>query len=313
MQVYVIDTVHESLWNILSEKGFDCHDVTSMSKEEFFGSSALQCEGIVIRSRFKLLKEELSQLPNLKFIARSGAGLENIDLDYCSQHGIKVYNSPEGNMTAVAEHAIGMILTLFNHLKRGDSEVKKAIWNRELNRGLELEGKTVGIIGYGNMGSAFAKRLSGFGCTVLAYDKYKSNFSSNLVKEVSLLELQNEADIVSLHIPISEETQYFVNTEFIGTFKKSFYLINTARGNHVSIKDLLPGLESGKVLGACLDVLEYEKFNFETISPKSLPEDWKKLVSHRNVILSPHVAGWTQESYIKLSTFLAEKILKDWA
>lgn len=311
MTVFFIDTVHEVLQNRLEEKGFTCLDKTKFSREEIISDADL-VEGIVIRSRFKLDSETLSHFKNLKFIARSGAGLENIDLDFCVAKGIKVYNSPEGNMTAVGEHAVGMILSLFNHLKRGDSEVKSAQWNREKNRGLELSGKTVGIIGYGNMGSAFAQRLKGFECEVIAYDKYKSNFGSALVKESSLDELFEQTDILSLHIPISEETKYLINSEFLKQFKKPIYLINTARGNHVSIKDLLQALDSGTVLGACLDVLEYEKFNFETITESDLPAEWKDLVSRHNVLLSPHVAGWTQESYYKLSSYLAAKILNDW-
>ena len=311
MKVFFIDTVHEILWQTLEEHGFSCLDNTKTSPSELI-SQAAEVEGIVIRSRIKLDIEILSKFPNIKFIARSGAGLENIDLEYCSANEIKVYNSPEGNMTAVGEHAVGMLLSLFNHLKRGDSEVKNAQWNREKNRGLELAGKTVGIIGYGNMGSAFAKRLAGFECEVLAYDKYKTGFGNDLVREVNLEEIFENADVLSLHIPISEETSYMVNQEFLSNFKKPIYLINTARGNHVSIKDLLDALDSEKVLGACLDVLEYEKFNFETILESDLPAEWKDLVSRDNVILSPHVAGWTNESYYKLSSFLAEKILKDW-
>ena len=311
MNVHFIDTVHEILWDTLSSKGFTCLDRTKVSKHDFF-KSAEQCSGIVIRSRFKLLEQELLQLPNLKFIARSGAGLENIDLDYCAAHDIKVYNSPEGNMTAVGEHAIGMILSLFNHLKRGDIEVKSAEWNRELNRGLELSGKTVGIIGYGNMGSAFAQRLSGFDCEVIAYDKYRKGYQTKNIKEVSLAELQEKADVISLHIPISEETNYYVSTAFINQVKKPFFLINTARGNHVKITDLLPALDTGKILGACLDVLEYEKFDFENIASEELPKEWNELIKRENVLLSPHVAGWTLESYIKLSSYLAKKILSDW-
>ena len=311
MNVHFIDTVHEILWDTLSSKGFTCLDKTKVAKEDFF-KSAEQCSGIVIRSRFKLYEQELSQLPNLKFIARSGAGLENIDLDYCTTHNIKVYSSPEGNMTAVAEHAIGMILSLFNHLKRGDTEVKSAEWKRELNRGLELSGKTVGIIGYGNMGSAFAQRLRGFDCEVLAYDKYRKGFQTENVQEVSLAELQEKADVISLHIPISEETTYYVSSAFIKEVKKPFFLINTARGNHVKITDLLTALDAGKILGACLDVLEYEKFNFENITSEELPKEWNALIKRENVLLSPHVAGWTKESYLKLSSYLAEKILNDW-
>ncbi|MEJ6680498.1 MAG: NAD(P)-dependent oxidoreductase [Flavobacteriales bacterium] len=311
MNVHFIDTVHELLWDTLSTKGFTCLDSSKVAKKDFF-KSAEQCTGIVIRSRFKLYEQELSQLPNLKFIARSGAGLENIDLDYCLANNIKVYSSPEGNMTAVAEHAIGMILSLFNHLKRGDTEVKSAEWNRELNRGLELSGKTVGIIGYGNMGSAFAKRLKGFDCDVIAYDKYRKGFQTKIVREVTLEELQEKADIISLHIPISEETNYYVSSAFIKEFKKPFFLINTARGNHVKISDLLTALDNRRILGACLDVLEYEKFNFEQIDSDELPNEWSELIRRENVLLSPHVAGWTKESYRKLSFYLAEKIISDW-
>ena len=312
MVVFFIDTVHEVLQDRLESAGFTCIDKRKSSKEELYNSTS-EPEGLVIRSRIKLDANTLSKFSNLKFIARSGAGLENIDLEFCKANDIKVYNSPEGNMTAVGEHAVGMILSLFNHLKRGDSEVKKAQWNRELNRGLELSGKTVGIIGYGNMGSAFAQRLQGFECNILAYDKYKFEFGNELVKECSLSELFEKADILSLHIPISNETKYLVSTKFLSSFRKPIYLINTARGNHISIADLLKALDSGQVLGACLDVLEYEKFNFETITESDLPAEWKDLVSRYNVLLSPHVAGWTRESYFKLSSFLADKILKDWA
>ncbi len=225
MTVYFIDTVHEVLQKRLESSGFQCLDKTSTSKADLL-SNASEPEGLVIRSRIKLDAETLSNFSNLKFIARSGAGLENIDLDFCASNGIKVYNSPEGNMTAVGEHAVGMLLSLFNHLKRGDSEVKNSQWNREKNRGLELAGKTLGIIGYGNMGSAFAKRLTGFDCEVLAYDKYKTNFSNKLVKEVTLEELFKRTDILSLHIPISEETKYMVNSDFLSHFRKPIYLIS---------------------------------------------------------------------------------------
>jgi D-3-phosphoglycerate dehydrogenase len=197
---------------------------------------------------------------------------------------------------------------LFNQLKKGDVEVRNGIWDREGNRGLEIAGKTIGIIGYGNMGQAFAKKLSGFDCKVIAYDKYKTNFTDNFVQEVDLQKFQQESDVISIHLPLTEETKYYINDSFITTCQKPFYLINTARGNHVQTSALVNGLKTKKVLGACLDVLEYETKSFETINSKELPEDFKYLCSSNNIILSPHVAGWTKESYIKLSSFLADKI-----
>ncbi|MBL4594243.1 MAG: hydroxyacid dehydrogenase, partial [Flavobacteriales bacterium] len=242
----------------------------------------------------------------------SGAGLENIDLPCAEQKGIKVFNSPEGNRVAVGEHALGMILMLFNQLKKGDLEVRKGFWDREGNRGLEIAGKTIAIIGYGNMGSAFAKTLSGFDCKVIAHDKYKTTLrqaqGNNYVKQVDLETIYKETDVLSIHLPLSEETYHYVNKEFLLKFKKPIYIINTARGNNVCVTDLVEALKINKVLGACLDVLEYETKSFETIASEELPEDFKYLAQSDKVILSPHVAGWTQESYVKLSSFLADKI-----
>jgi len=308
-KVLFLDGVHPLLEERLTHLGYFCeHDYTSSKQEveikinKFFG--------LVIRSRISIDQTFLNYSKNLKFIARSGAGLENIDVAYAEKKGIKVFNSPEGNMDAVGEHAIGMLLMLFNQLKKGDAEVRNGIWDREGNRGIELAKKTIGIVGYGNMGSAFAKKLSGFDCKVIAYDKYKSNFTNNLVREVDLPTLFNETDILSVHLPLSEETLHYVNKEFINQFKKPIYLINTARGNNVCTADLVKALKTGKILGACLDVLEYETKSFETINANQLPDEFKYLSQSNKVILSPHVAGWTKESYIKLSTFLADKIEK---
>lgn len=306
MKVIFLDSVHPILEQRLTDAGYDCiHDYNTPSETIDLNGFL----GIVIRSRFRLSREFLSRFPSLRWIARSGSGLENIDLVACEELGIKVYNSPEGNSTAVAEHAIGMLLMLFNKLRMADREVRSGLWQREANRGLELEGKTVGIIGYGVMGSAFAKRLSGFGCRVLAYDKYKSNFGDTNVQEASLETLKKESDIVSLHVPLLEDTKYLVNANWIASFTKPFYLINTSRGQVAEIKAILDGLKSNKILGACLDVLEYEETSFEKINLNT-PE-FNELKELNNVIFSPHVAGWTVESYEKLSSVLADKILRE--
>ncbi|MBI2279850.1 MAG: hydroxyacid dehydrogenase [Bacteroidetes bacterium] len=306
-KVLFIDSVHPVLEERLTKLGVVCeHDY--QSPKAVIEAKISHYQGVVIRSRFTLDNTFLDAATSLKFIARSGAGLENIDVVYAEKKGIKVINSPEGNRDAVGEHAIGMLLMLFNQLKKGDAEVRKGIWDREGNRGLELSGKTVGIIGYGFMGSSLAKKLVGFDCKILAYDKYKTGFGSTQVQEVSLEQLKAESDIISIHLPLTEETQYYVNTDFINSCKKPFYLINTARGNHVKVADLVQGLKSGKILGACLDVLEYETKSFETISKNQLPEDFVYLTQSEKVILTPHVAGWTVESYVKLSSVLADKI-----
>lgn len=314
-KVLFIDSVHPILEERLTKLGVVCeHDYKSSKVDVETKISNYQ--GVVIRSRFTLDQTFLDAATNLKFIARSGAGLENIDVDYAQQKDVKVIHSPEGNMGAVGERTIGSLLMLFNQLKKGDEEVRKGIWDREGNRGLELAGKTVGIIGYGFMGSSLAKKLSGFDCKILAYDKYKSGFEAgslksgvgSLVNEVTLETLKEKADIISIHLPLTAETQYYVDDSFISSVKKPFYLINTARGNHVKTTDLVKGLKSGKILGACLDVLEYETKSFEVTDKDQLPEAFVYLTQSNKVVLSPHVAGWTVESYIKLSSVLADKI-----
>ncbi len=311
-KILFLDTVHPVLEQKLTALGYSCEQDVTSSKTEI-ESKIEDYFGIVIRSRFTIDSAFLNKANALKFIARSGSGLENIDVTHAETKGIKVFNSPEGNMTAVGEHALGMLLMLFNQLKKGDAEVGKGIWDREGNRGLEVSGKTIGIIGYGNMGKAFAKKLSGFDCRVMAYDKYKSGFSDSHVDEVELDIIFESTDVLSIHLPLSIETQHYVNSDFLSKFKKSIYVINTARGNNVCIEDLVGALKTNKVLGACLDVLEYETKSFETISSKKLPEEFNYLVQSDKVILSPHVAGWTKESYVKLSIFLADKIEKEFS
>jgi D-3-phosphoglycerate dehydrogenase len=246
---------------------------------------------------------------NLKFIARSGSGLENIDVAYAESNGVKVYNSPEGNRDAVGEHAVGMLLMLLNNLRQADADVRAGRWPREENRGYEIAGKTVGIIGYGLMGSSFAQKLSGFGATVIAYDKYKTGYSSSIVQEVSLAELRLRADIVSLHLPLNAETHYFANTAFFQSFAKPIYFINTARGKNTETAALVDALKNGRVKGACIDVIEYEKASLEGLEQDPSLTAMRELITMSNVVLSPHIAGWTHESYEKLSSVLAEKIL----
>lgn len=272
-----------------------------------------QYDGIVIRSRFNIDKEFIDAAPNLKFIARVGAGLESIDIPYAESKGIYLISAPEGNRNAVGEQALGMLLSLFNNLNRADAEVKAGNWNREANRGVELEGKTVGIIGYGNMGKAFAKKLQGFDCEVLCYD-IKENVGDELARQVSLQEFQEQVDVVSLHTPWTPQTDKMVDATFINAFAKPFYLINTARGKSVVTADLVSAMKSGKVLGAGLDVLEYEKLSFENLfttdGSSNLPAPLEYLIKQDNVLLTPHIAGWTVESKIKLSQTIVDKILK---
>lgn len=309
MNVLFIDIVHSILQEELEKNGFNCIDGTEKSFDELNIHSP-NIHGIVIRSRFPMNESFLSNFPNLKFIARSGAGMENIEIPYCESRSIQLFNSPEGNRNAVAEQAIGMLLALFNQLTKANAEVRNGIWDREGNRGIELEGKTVGIIGYGNNGSQFAKVLSGFGCEILAYDKYKTDFGTDRIKEVNLEELVANSDIVSFHIPQNKETLYFGDETFFKSFTKSIYVLNLSRGKIVRIADLLSGIESGKILGACLDVLEFEKSSFENMfDQQQMDPVFKELLASDKVLLSPHVGGWTVESYYKLSKVLAEKIL----
>ena len=302
-KVLFVDTVHPMLWEELEKEGFHCIEAYGLSKEEVKAISS-DTYGIVIRSRFKIDAPFLDACQKLRFIARAGSGMENIDEEFATSKGIACLNAPEGNRQAVAEHALGMLLSLFNTLNTADLEVRQGLWKREENRGIELNGKTVGIIGYGHNGSAFADVLGGFGVKLLAYDKYKSNYSEKAI-ESNMQTIFNEADILSLHIPLTDETHHLVNDEFIQRFKKPFYLINTSRGQCVKTVDLLDAMQDGKVLGACLDVLEDEKTSFEKLENSV---DFQRLIQSKKVILSPHVAGWTKESKLKLAQVLLEKI-----
>ena len=305
MKILLLDKNHPLITEQLSEKGFVLEEDFSSSYEQVLEKIHLY-EGIIIRSRIPLDAHFLEKAKNLKLIARVGAGMENIDIAKAQELGIKLINSPEGNKDAVAEHVIGTLLVLMNRLFISSNEVKKGIWLREENRGEEILGKTFGIIGYGNMGKAVAKRLSGFGCKTIFYD-IKPNLSDEFATQVSLQELQENADILSLHTPLTEDTLYMIDEEFISKMKKNFYFINTARGKNLKTSALVNAFKSGKIKGACLDVLEYEKTSFENLETKN--EDLEYLLNSEKAIITPHIAGWTHESKIKLAQVIVDKIL----
>lgn len=309
MKIIFLDSVHPILKERLTAKGYECID-SSMLSEAACKSAIGQADGIVIRSRYTLNEAFLKDAVHLKFIARSGAGMENIDELYCAQRKIVLFNAPEGNRNAVGEHALGMLLALLNKLHTADREVRNGKWDREGNRGNELDGKIVGIIGYGNNGKAFAKKLRGFDVKILAYDKYKQNFGDHYVMECKLNAIMENADVISFHVPQNAETLFMANNLFFAHLQKPVYLLNLSRGKIVETSALVKAMQEGKVIAAGLDVLEYEKTSFEAFNEKEIPEELKYLIASNNVILTPHVGGWTTESYFKLSNVLADKILE---
>ena len=314
MKILQLDKNHPLISEQLTAKGFV---VEEDHKSTYDGvlEKIQNYEGIIIRSRIPLDKNFLTKASHLKFIARVGAGMENIDIETAEKLNIKLINSPEGNRDSVAEHVVGMLLILMNRLFIASNEVKNGIWKREENRGDELLGKTFGIIGYGNMGKATAKRLSGFGVEVIFHD-ILPNLSDEFATHVSLKELQKRADILSLHIPLTDETNYLIDEEFISKMEKNFYFVNTARGKNLKTKALVEAIESGKVLGACLDVLEYEKSSFENLDTSTSlstkeNQDLKYLLDSEKVIVTPHIGGWTHQSKEKLAQVIVDKILAD--
>jgi D-3-phosphoglycerate dehydrogenase len=313
MKILHLDSNHPLLLNQLNKLGFTNDEGYTSSKSEIESKIHLY-DGIIIRSRFSIDKTFLDKATNLKFIGRVGAGLENIDCEYATEKGVYLISAPEGNRNAVGEHTLGMLLSLFNKLNKADNEVRNGKWLREENRGIELDGKTIGLIGYGNMGKSFAKKLKGFDVEVLCYD-IKLNVGDENCKQVSLEEIQEKADVLSLHTPQTEFTANMINAEFINQFKKPFWLLNTARGKSVITKDLVTALKNGKILGAGLDVLEYEKASFENLFKKNvtsigveMPEAFQYLIQSEKVLLTPHVAGWTVESKEKLAQTIVDKI-----
>ena len=307
MKILHLDKNHPLLIKKLTEAGFK-NDEDYTSSKETIEKKIVSYEGIVIRSRFKCDQKFIDAAANLKFIARVGAGLESIDIPYAKLKNIVLISAPEGNRNAVGEHALGMVLSLFNQLNKVNREVKNGLWVREENRGIELEGKIVGIIGYGNMGKAFAKKLRGFDCEVLCFDIKKEVGDEN-AKQVGLDEFQKRVDVVSLHTPWTKLTHQLINADFIKQFSKPFWLINTARGKSVVTKDLVTAIKQGAILGAGLDVLEFEKSSFESLFEHDLPLELSELLMMDQVVLSPHIAGWTVESKKKLAQVIVNKII----
>jgi len=304
LQILIADEMFPSLMPLLEQLGFRVDYQPSITRAQM-----LECigayQGLIIRSKTVLDREMLDRAASLQFIGRAGAGLDLIDLDVVAQRNIQLMNAPEGNRDSVAEHAVAMLLCMLNHLIRADREVRQGIWKREANRGTEIGGKTVALIGYGNTGQAFAKRLSAFGCRVLAYDAHRDAYSDDCATESSMEEIFAEADVLSLHIPLNEQTRMLVNDAYLNRFRKNIYVVNTARGEVLSLEALQRGIESGKVLGACLDVLENERIH--QLSPPQ-QATFNFLAQSDRVILTPHIAGWTHESYQRINEVLVQKI-----
>ena len=301
-KILIVDDLHPVFKSRAEQLGYEVDELPKITRAETLAVIA-NYDGITVRTKFKIDQEVMEAGVKLKFVARAGAGLDNIDEAYAKERGIQLINAPEGNRDAVGEHAIGMLLSLINNHRKADIEIRNGIWDREGNRGWELKGKTVGIIGYGFMGSSLARKLSGFEVKVIAYDKYKTGFSDAYAQECSMEEIVKHSDVLSLHVPLTSETRQMVNEEYFYHFKKNIFFINTARGEIVNTKAVLAGLKSGKIMGAGLDVLEAEKF------PNLAEQDWyNELKEVQNVVLTPHVGGWTFDSYRKISEVLADKL-----
>lgn len=305
-KILIIDEMHSSIVSLLEHCGWSVDYQPMISRKDIL-SVLGSYTGLIIRSKTIIDKELIGAAKNLRFVGRAGAGLDLIDIEELERRNILLFHAAEGNMDAVAEHALGGLLALFNRLTIADAQVRKGIWKREENRGVELKGKTVGIIGYGNMGSSFAKRLKGFDVKVLVYDKYKSGFGDEFIIESALEDLFDSCDVLSVHVPLTLETQQMITKEFLRKFKKAIYFINTARGELVTFDTLNWAMDEGIVKGAVLDVLENEKFQNFTQEQKA---GFQKLASRDEVVFTPHVAGWTFESYEKINKVLVEKIQK---
>lgn len=303
MNVLIVDDLHHVFLDKLAEAGLSFTYEPTISRAEALNIIG-NYDALVIRSKFKIDQEVFEAAPRLKYVARAGAGMDNIDENLAAQRGVRLINAPEGNRDAVGEHLIGMLLLLMNNLVRANTEVRSGRWLREENRGVELGGKTVALIGYGNNGRAMAQKLSGFGVRVIAYDKYKTGFSDNYVHEVSMEQVVKEADVLSLHIPLTRETRYLVNKEYLFHFRKPIFFLNGARGEIVEIQAILGAIHTGRILGAGFDVLPIEKF------PDLEQTPWyDELIKNDKVVLSPHIAGWSTESYFKLASILADKFI----
>ena len=305
MKALITDSVHDVLIEDLEAAGIHCTYLPRISQAEL-EALIVDFHILIINSKIIVDAAFMNKAPSLKIIGRLGSGLEIIDLKYAEEKGIKVFNSPEGNRDAVGEHAIGMLLSLFNQLNQSHQDVLEFSWDREARRGEELKGKKIGLIGFGNTGKAMAQKLSGFEVDCFFYDKYLENETSPFAKQVSLEFIQEQAEVISIHLPYKPETHYLFNSDFFNKCKKPFYLINTSRGKIVNTMDLLEGLKTENILGACLDVFENEQIEHYTDREKL---DFKELAITSKVLCSPHIAGWTNQSKIKLAKILSDKIV----
>ncbi len=303
--ILIADEMHPSLFGMLDNAGFTYTYAPKITRTALLDQLS-PFTGLIIRSKTTVDDELMRHAPNLQFVGRAGAGLDLIDLDAAAQRGIRVFHAGEGNRDAVGEHVVGMLLALLTNLLKADREVREGIWDREGNRGYELGSLTVGLIGYGNNGQATARRLSGFGCRVLAYDKLLTNYGDTFAQEATLDQIKAEADVLSLHVPLTDETRTLISDQFIDQFAKPFYLINIARGEVTSLSAVVRGLVTGKLRGACLDVLENEKL--ATLTPAQ-QASFDYLRQSDRVVLTPHIAGWTHESYVRINEVLVRQLI----
>ena len=310
MRILHLDKNHNSLINELKRNGYINVEAYKTTLHEV-KSVIAQFDGIVIRSRFKVDSDFLKYGKKIKFIARVGSGLENIDVQYLKKRGIKLISAPEGNSNAVGEHAVGLILSLLNKLNLANDSVKNKLWIRDKFRGYEIENKTIGIIGYGNTGKSFAKKLTGFNVKEIIFYDIINKTKDSIARQVSIKELQNKSNILSIHTPQNRLSIGMINKDFIKKMKNPFWIINTARGSAVKIKDLIDGIQNEKILGAALDVLEYEKKSFENTFNGKISQDFLDLIKNEKIILTPHIAGWTHESHLKLAKIIVQKIVKN--
>ncbi|MEZ0609166.1 2-hydroxyacid dehydrogenase [Fibrella sp. WM1] len=303
--ILIADEMHPSLFAMLDEAGFSYDYQPTISRGDLLARIG-PFEGLIIRSKTTVDSEMLAAAPHLRYIGRAGAGLDLIDVAATEARGIQVFHAGTGNRDAVAEHVLGMLLALFNNILKADREVRQGTWDREGNRGIELMGKTVGLFGYGNNGQATARRLSGFGCRVLAYDKYRTDYGDAYAEAATVEQIMAEADVLSLHVPLTADTRQWINDAFVGQFSKPFFLVNASRGEVASLTAVVAGLQSGKVRGACLDVLENEKL--KTLTPaQQVAFDY--LRQSDRVVLTPHIAGWTHESYVRINQVLVDQLV----
>lgn len=304
-KVLITEKIHPILAKVLTQNGWKCTHYQQITYKEVIAAIPAY-NGLIVRSGIRVDRALIDQAPNLQFIGRTGSGMEHIDITYAQQKGIICLNSPEGNRDAVAEHTLGMLLSLLHKIAKADRELRRGEWHRKANTGIELRGKTVGIVGYGNMGHAFAQRLQGFSVKILAHDKYKTGFGNQYVEEAQLTDLFEQADIISIHLPLTPETHYFINNNFVRQFAKPIFLLNTSRGGILHTQEILDALEQRQLLGLGLDVFENE--NRQTFSEKD-EHCFERLSRHPNVVMTPHTAGWSQQSTYNIAYILAEKIV----